>query len=811
MSIATLPRLRAALNARCSLTRQRGWPRHLHIVSPYFRISEEVQQALAERRPVVALETAIYTHGFPYPDNIALASLLESVVRTNGGVPATIGVLDGVAKVGLESEELIRLAGSAGHENTRKVSRRDLAFMCGLGSPGRRFHGGTTIAGTMVLAHMAGIKVFATGGLGGVHRGGEHTMDVSADLTELGRTPVAVISSGCKSFLDLPRTLEYLETQGVPVATFADGRSGQVDFAGFWSRDSGVKSPITIQTEAEAAAVIHAQHSLGIQTGLVISNPIPEEHSIPKAEIDKAIAGAVKEAQDAGVHGSANTPFVLKRIKELTGSTSVTSNRALIASNAKRGTLVAVELARLESLQERGESPLTNSFSGVMTDPGASNHCPNGVSKEVRAPKRDVHDQSVVEPTSPNSSSTLSTSKPSVFVAGSLAIDLACDYLPRSASLGPQPVVHTSNPAAISQSVGGVGHNVARALHLLGAPVRLCTLVGDDAAGDTAKAALRAVDMDVTGVCTIPDGRSPQYVAVNDAEKSLVMAMADMAILEGAVGYSQKTQDSLSFWSSQLQDARPKTVVIDANWSAQLLATWLQLAKSISATTVYEPVSTAKSVQLFSLPNGFHLGAYPQVDLHLATPNSYELNAMHAAAREAGLFDRQDWWQVIDALGIPSSGARTQLSLATSPALVDAGIPQQSIQLLPFIPQILTKLGSQGVLLTQIIPAGDARLSSGEYAPYIISRCRNETEDVRNVGGLYMRLFPPAEQVPEHEIVSVNGVGDTFLGAIVTGLAKDSTRNVEDLVPLAQKAAVMTLKSKESVAPGLGNLSLAGL
>jgi pseudouridine-5'-phosphate glycosidase/pseudouridine kinase len=198
----------------------------------------------------------IGTPGFPYPDNVALASLLESVVRTNGGVPATIGILDGVARIGMDPEELIRLTSSAGKSTTLKLSRRDLSYVGGLRLTGKLFNGGTTIAGTMLLAHLAGIKIFGTGGLGGVHRGAESSMDISADLTELGRTPVTVVSSGCKSFLDVPRTLEYLETEGVGVGTFADGREGSVDFPAFWSRDSGVKSPTTIADEMEAAAII---------------------------------------------------------------------------------------------------------------------------------------------------------------------------------------------------------------------------------------------------------------------------------------------------------------------------------------------------------------------------------------------------------------------------------------------------------------------------------------------------------------------------------------------------------------------------
>lgn len=198
----------------------------------------------------------IASPGFPYPENVALASLLESVVRTNGGVPATIGILDGIARVGMSPEDIIRLASSAGKSNTLKLSRRDLSYVGGMRLTNKLFNGGTTIAGTMLLAHLAGIKIFGTGGLGGVHRGAESSMDISADLTELGRTPVTVVSSGCKSFLDIPRTIEYLETEGVGVGTFADGRKGNVDFPAFWSRDSGVKSPTTIADEVEAAAII---------------------------------------------------------------------------------------------------------------------------------------------------------------------------------------------------------------------------------------------------------------------------------------------------------------------------------------------------------------------------------------------------------------------------------------------------------------------------------------------------------------------------------------------------------------------------
>jgi pseudouridine-5'-phosphate glycosidase len=201
----------------------------------------------------------------------------------------------------------------------------------------------------MILAHMAGIKVFATGGLGGVHRGGETSMDVSADLTELGRTPVAVVSSGCKAFLDLPKTLEYLETHGVAVATFSDGREGEVDFPAFWTRESGTPSPRTVRDEGEAAEIIHAHSLLGLRSGLHFANPIPEPHSLSKNVMEAAIFEAIKHANIAGAVGAAETPYILNKIKDVTGNRSVAANRALVESNVITGTKVAVALAKLEA------------------------------------------------------------------------------------------------------------------------------------------------------------------------------------------------------------------------------------------------------------------------------------------------------------------------------------------------------------------------------------------------------------------------------------------------------------------------------
>lgn len=404
----------------------------------------------------------------------------------------------------------------------------------------------------------------------------------------------------------------------------------------------------------------------------------------------------------------------------------------------------------------------------------------------------------------------LDASRPDIVVAGSLNVDVACDFTPKSMVKPQSPELHTSNPATITQSLGGVGHNVARAAHFMGVNTRLYSAVGDDLAGRAAREMIESSGMDSTGISVLPSNsgsRTSQYVAINGKNKDLVLAMADVSILEHTGKDSILAQAFDKFWLPQLRRTEPKFVVLDANWAPSHLSRWLDEANKIQAHVTFEPVSNIKSTRLFQLPKQQSLSVFPASNISLATPNASEIAAMHSAARETGYFERQDWWEVIDALGIPQSGARTQLALATSNDLVDQGIPQQSIQLLPFIPSICTKLGPQGVLLTQLLPANDTRLTSGDYAPYILSRCANGTEDTLGVGGIYMRLFPPIEHVKPEDVVSVNGVGDTFAGTLVAGLAKrgGSTR-VEDLVDIAQRAATLTLRDSGSVSSRLGTL-----
>ncbi|KAL6707811.1 hypothetical protein ACN47E_003711 [Coniothyrium glycines] len=765
----------------------------------FFRVSEEVREALHSKKPVVALETTIYTHGFPYPENVALASLLESVVRTNGGVPATIGILDGVARVGMDPEELIKLASSAGKSSTLKLSRRDLGFVCGMRLANKLFNGGTTISGTMLLAHLAGIKIFGTGGLGGVHRGAESSMDISADLTELGRTPVTVISSGCKSFLDIPRTIEYLETEGVGVGTFADGRTGDVDFPAFWSRDSAVRSPTTIANEIEAAAIIYAQHALQIQSGLLFANPVPSDFAIPKEEMDVVIAEALRQANASNISGKDNTPFVLAKIKELTRGKSIPANRALIESNVKRATIVARELAVLEAKQEEAQGRISSHFVPVQSSPAAA------VGKQLQ-------NASVSPPEHSSSASTTSTvfsetiSKINVDVAGALAVDFSCDYAPFSNSTSPtEPLPHTSNPAIISQSLGGVAQNIAKAAHLLGASVRLHSAVGDDLSGRAALSQLQDEGMIVSGIKTMEKpARTAQYVAINNTNKDLSLAMADMSILE-SIPKARIAELAVEIF--QNSPSRPAVFVVDANWSADALHMWLKAARHSQTTTIFEPVSTAKAVRIFPAdtdPSPGQTTPFTSSSIvDIITPNTHEITALHDLADQASYFSSTQWFSVIDAMGIPSSGARVSLTLATNTHIVDRGIPQQAIKLLPFFPTILTKLGPEGVLLTKLLTTDAPELFDDSERQFVIARSQI-AENKAEVGGLYVRLFPTERVLPPEEVVSVNGIGDTFCGALAVGLAKG--RKVQHVIDFAQRAAGLSLKSRESVSAELTTL-----
>ncbi|XP_009885701.1 PREDICTED: pseudouridine-metabolizing bifunctional protein C1861.05-like [Charadrius vociferus] len=443
----------------CGTTQVR---RFLH--GAYVRIQPSVQEALMEGRPVVALESTIITHGMAYPQNLSMAREVEEIVTTNGAVPATVGILRGRIHVGLTDEELEFLASS---KNVVKVSRRDLPFVLSQG-----LSGGTTVSGTMIAAHKAGISMFVTGGIGGVHRGGENTLDVSADLTELGRTPVAVVSAGVKSILDIGRTLEYLETQGVCVAAFGESR----EFPAFFSRQSGFQAPYHVRDEEEAAELIASALGLGLSSGVLIAVPCPEERAASGQVIEEAIQQALGEARSKGITGKELTPFMLQKINELTDGRSLDSNLALIQNNARVGSCIAVALSKLQKARRKGKLPQQEN-----------------------------------------------TTPPQPVVIGGINVDFIAK--------AQNPVIlggGQTNTGRVRRTFGGVGRNLADCLSRLGRTPLFLSAVGKDEHSESILHYCHHMDM--TAILQLEGKSTATYCAVITSAGELSVGLGDMDI-----------------------------------------------------------------------------------------------------------------------------------------------------------------------------------------------------------------------------------------------------------------------------------------
>ena len=304
-------------------------------MNKYLDINPEVAQAVAQGKPVVALESTIISHGMPYPQNVETALRVEQIIRDNGAVPATIAILGGRLKAGLTKEE-IEYLGKKG-QDVIKASRRDLAALVAKGEDGA-----TTVTTTMMIAHMAGIPIFATGGIGGVHRGAETTMDVSADLEELAQTGVTVVCAGAKAILDLKLTLEYLETHGVPVLGYQTE-----ELPAFYTRTSGLQVDYRVDTPEELAKIMKVQRDLGLKSGILVTNPIPQEYSMDADRINAVIDQAIQEANEKGIHGKETTPFLLAKVKEITGGDSLDANIQLVFNNARLAAQTAAAYCKL--------------------------------------------------------------------------------------------------------------------------------------------------------------------------------------------------------------------------------------------------------------------------------------------------------------------------------------------------------------------------------------------------------------------------------------------------------------------------------
>ncbi|KAK2842501.1 hypothetical protein Q5P01_012701 [Channa striata] len=493
-----------------------------------FRVHPSVSQALAEKKPVVALESTIITHGMPYPHNLSTAKEVEAIVRAEGATPATVAVIEGKVHVGLSSEELDCLASS---KSSVKVSRRDLPYVISKG-----LTGGTTVSATMIAAHRAGIPVFVTGGIGGVHRDGENSLDISADLTELGRTSIAVVSAGVKSILDIGRTLEFLETQGVCVATYGLSKN----FPAFFTPQSGFTSPYRVSNPEEAAALIASSLSLRLQSGVLLAVPIPEEHAAAGRQIEEAVQAALAQASAKCITGREVTPFILQKVNEITEGKSLQANIALIHNNARVGSQIACALSK------------------------------HMIDRDVRSKSRHHG-----EPTSDSDSD--------IVVIGGINVDFIAKGKTKTLRFG------QTNPGSVCQSFGGVGRNIADSLSRLGHKPLFISATGADSHSDAVLNYCK--HMNTTAVARLEGQRTATYCAVITEGGELSLGLGDMDI------HQHITEQYVSQFEKQILSAT--LVSLDGNIPVSTIDYVCSVAKKHHMNVWYEPTDSEKACKPF--------------------------------------------------------------------------------------------------------------------------------------------------------------------------------------------------------------------
>lgn len=793
-------------------------PRHVKIASQSLSLSsmasqlsfsEEVQEAIASKRPVVALESTIITHGLPFPTNVEMAMTIDQIIRQEGAVPATTAFIDGVAKVGLSPAELESLANWT---QVYKVSRRDISYVMS-----RKLTGGTTISATMILANMAGIKVFATGGLGGVHRGVSDHWDISADLEELAKTPVAVVCSGPKSILDIPKTIEYLETKGCHVSTFSP-KGTSVNVPGFFTVDSGVPSPFTFSNIYEAASTIHEGIKFGLNSGYVFCVPALPEVAMDPRIVSSAIEFALIEARNQNITGKTVTPFLLKKVWEATGGDSAKTNVEFVKANA----LMASRIAKTLSALENGQKPEAKSMSvhppkdsPVMYDSQHASTISNSSNLEERR-SRSKDELSVIDAGSRPDFAVASTksiympvqlkprvnrsralgpplsSKISIGVVGALSQDITC-------TLNAENISVSSYPGQITTSLGGTAHNVALASAYCGANTKLISCIGDREETDIAKNISSAID--VSGVKVSDKERTSRYVCTNDVKGELIVACADM----DAVHNLDK-----EFIALQIDQSQPDVIVFDGNIGPSQKSVILNSKqRGYDPLILFEPTSVPKAARLADQKD---LKVFPNSALDIATPNYLELMSMFEEFSFKERFDLHNWFPIIDQLPLSDSFTRMKLDIfARSHSVLEnvivSGLVQASIHLLPYIPNLFVTNGSNGVISFQLVNNLKDRtggVKGGPNSVYILSKDRSF--------GVLIQHFPVTVKVSGEDAKSVNGIGDTFCGALVAQLAKsrawlrDDGPMKKEIIGRAMHAASLSLQTYQAVNSEIAHL-----
>ncbi|KAJ1915043.1 hypothetical protein H4219_004512 [Mycoemilia scoparia] len=640
--------------------------------------------------------------------NVDTAREVEAIVTNGGCVPATVAIMDGKIRVGLVDEELEKLGRLKGQ--VFKTSRRDLAVVLG-----QNLVGATTVSTTMIAAHLSGIKVFVTGGIGGVHRGAEKTWDVSADLEELGRTPVAVVCAGAKSILDIPKTLEYLETKGVPVVTFGETQ----DFPAFFSPKSGLKSPWHVNTPDSAANIIKTSLDLGMGNGIVFSVPIPDELAADANMIEIAIQKSVKEAVEKGISGKETTPFLLKRLVQMTAGASLESNIGLVKNNAVVGSKISFSLAALYK-ESRTHKKQRRFYSSNPKKMNQDPHC--------------------------HRSSPL-------MVVGGCNMDIMSRIKNNSPSRKAM-TASTSYPGEVTLSVGGVGHNIARTAHLLGAKTLFISAIGDDSNGKIIKDDLENAGIDTTYIQVSPNSRTAVYNAIHNSYGDLSLAVADMDIHDSICEKDVKVQ---------LKESSPSIVAFDGNISARIMESLISGCKELGVPILFEPTSLPKSTKVLqAIKQRFRSVTTDSLDLLLdyTTPNALELEEMASYALKCGLANNHESMNSIYHYA------------ALYPKLKKKDISNAFI-LSQIFSIVIVKLGKDGVMV----------LSSQE----------SETKQ-------HLLYYIEPLDVDQLTIINTNGAGDSLVGAILAGLNMlgPDTLSINKLVEVVSKAQYVAIASMQS-------------
>ncbi|KAF9237314.1 indigoidine synthase A-like protein [Melanogaster broomeanus] len=761
---------RLDLTTRC---RPPTFSRSLSYQGAPIDVHPEVEDALASGRPVVALESTIITHGMPYPASLEMAQSVEDIIRSTGSTPATIGLIEGRVKIGLQPRELERLASRSA--DPVKLSRRDIAPAIAL-----KRDGGTTCSSTLIFAALAGIKVFATGGLGGVHRGGENTMDVSADLHELTRCPVGLVSAGVKSILDIGRTLEYLETLGVPVVSYAESD----DFPAFYTRKSGFKSPWGTDDPETAARILYTQKQLGMSNGVLFAVPIPAMYEAAGTTLQEAVETAVQESEETGVSKSGKevTPWLLKRVGELTCGKSLESNIALVQNTALVGGRIAAKYAKISKENGNGQNVRMKHVPGPAS---------GGVVQELSS----LH-------------------KASVIVVGCAAVDVTSQ-----AQAGTRFDHKTTCLGKVSVSLGGVARNIAEAAHRVmsgatkeGTATLLVAPVGDDAFGSLITDLTESLGMRTDGLVSVQGQRSSVCNLLLDAQGDLQSGVADMDLAQA--------------WNADqilpiLKDHHPRLLGLDGNTSSETLTTLVtESLKMGFQSEFFEPTSVLKSTRIFPAVAA-NLGKSDRSVVSFVSPNLIELAQMYQDARTTyDLMSHDHWWTVIDNFGLGSQFrmdleqlARMAVSdtapdLGTLSFMVDQGVVQMAVNLLPFFQHLVIKCGKFGVVVAMRLNKAEASIwameRSNPRSRYITAHSQSSDEIV------VVQHFPPL-QVAQDARLNTTGAGDSLVGALLAVLAQnpkafDSPVTLTKALDIAQQAAFLTLHSPYAVSPSLSSL-----